>query len=311
MEKLQGLARSPKLLVSIALVVLVSIMSVQAVQAAQRTNQINGCISKKSKVLSVRKGKRCPRGQIAISWNKVGQAGAVGPQGEQGPKGDQGDTGLSAYDVAVQNGFNGNMVAWLATLVGPQGPKGEQGAPGKDGAPGLQGEKGDPGAPGNDGAPGLDGKDGAPGLDGKSAYQLWLGDGNQGSLGDFLGSLKGEKGDPGAPGKDGAPGLQGERGPQGEQGPQGPKGEPGIVSMQVREGILTTIPGRSDITVEAMCNPGEKAMSGGFVASSNSINSFKSAPLTEGSLTPKGWSVAASNSAGSAGNIKAYVVCVA
>jgi hypothetical protein len=250
MEKVQGLVRSPKLLVALALAIVFSIMGVQAVQAAQTTNQINGCISKKTKVLSVSKGKRCPRGQIKISWNKLGPAGPIGLQGEQGPKGDQGDTGLSAYNVAVQNGFNGNMVAWLATLVGPQG------------------EKGNPGAPGLDG---INGKDGAPGLEGK----------------------------------DGAPGLQG------EQGPQGPKGEPGIVSMHVREGNLTTIPGKSDITVEVMCNPGERAMSGGYIASSNSINSFKNAPMTEGSLTPKGWSVTASNSTGNAGNIKAYVVCSA
>jgi hypothetical protein len=81
--------------------------------------------------------------------------------------------------------------------------------------------------------------------------------------------------------------------------------------MQVREGALTTIPGRADTTVEVSCNPGEKAMSGGYIASSNSINSFKSAPLSDGSLTPRGWSVSASNSAGSSGNIKAYVVCVA
>jgi Collagen triple helix repeat (20 copies) len=293
MEKVQNLFRSPKLLVAIAFAVVLSIMGVQAVQAAQITNQVNGCINKKTKVLSIRKGKRCHRGQIAISWNKVGPAGPIGLQGERGPQGEQGDTGLSAYEVAVQNGFNGNMVAWLATLVGPQGPKGEQGAPGldgKDGAPGLDGENG------RDGAPGLDGKDGAPGQDGKSAYQIWLSEGNQGSLGDFLGSLKGEKG------------AQGEKG---EKGEQGLKGEPGIVSMQVREGSLTTIPGRGDITVEVTCNPGEKAMSGGYIASSNSINSFKSAPLSDGSFTPRGWSVSASNSAGNSGNIKAYVVCVA
>ena len=81
--------------------------------------------------------------------------------------------------------------------------------------------------------------------------------------------------------------------------------------MQVREGVHTTIPGRSDITVEVNCNPGEKAMSGGYIASSNSISSFKNAPLTEGSLTPTGWSVSASNSSGNVGNIKAYAVCAA
>lgn len=218
------------------------------------------------------------------------------------------------------------MVAWLATLVGPQGPKGEQGAPGPQGEKGdqgqqgpqgpkgdqgSQGERGPQGAPGldgKDGAPGLDGKDGAPGLDGKSAYQIWLGEGNQGSLGDFLGSLKGEKGDQGPKGDQGEQGQQGEKG---EKGDQGPKGEPGIVSMQVREGNLTTIPGKSEVTVEATCDPGEIAISGGYIASSNSINSFKNAPLTDGSLTPKGWSVTANNSAGNSGNIKAYVVCTA
>jgi hypothetical protein len=174
--------------------------------------------------------------------------------------------------------------------VGPKGEKGEAGAPGQDGKDGA------PGLDGKDGAPGQDGKDGAPGLDGKSAYQVWLDAGNQGSMGDFLQSLKGEKG---------------EQGLKGEQGEQGPKGAPGIVSMQVREGNLTTIPGRSDVTVEAKCNPGENALSGGYIASSNSINSFKSAPLTEGSLTPKGWSVTANNNSGNSGNIKAYVVCSA
>jgi len=79
--------------------------------------------------------------------------------------------------------------------------------------------------------------------------------------------------------------------------------------MQVREGVLTTIPSRSDISVDVKCNPGEKAVSGGYIAGSNSISSFKNAPLTEGSLTPTGWSVSATNSAGNAGNIKAYVIC--
>jgi len=45
--------------------------------------------------------------------------------------------------------------------------------------------------------------------------------------------------------------------------------------MQVREGVLTTIPSRSDISVDVKCNPGEKAVSGGYIAGSNSISSFK------------------------------------
>ena len=39
-------------------------------------------------------------------------------------KGPQGDEGLSAYEVAVANGFVGTEAAWLASLVGEQGPEG-------------------------------------------------------------------------------------------------------------------------------------------------------------------------------------------
>lgn len=60
--------------------------------------------------------------------------------------------------------------------------------------------------------------------DGKSAYDLWIEEGNEGSVEDFLNSLKGEKGDQGEQGEQGP---QGEVGPQGETGPQGPQGEKG------------------------------------------------------------------------------------
>lgn len=36
-------------------------------------------------------------------------------------KGDKGDDGLSAYQVAVSNGYHGSQTDWLASLVGPQG----------------------------------------------------------------------------------------------------------------------------------------------------------------------------------------------
>lgn len=35
--------------------------------------------------------------------------------------GDVGDLGLSSYDIAVKNGFSGNISQWLASLVGPKG----------------------------------------------------------------------------------------------------------------------------------------------------------------------------------------------
>lgn len=55
----------------------------------------------------------------------------------------QGEDGLSAYEVAVRDGFVGTEAEWLASLVGPtgpQGPIGETGPEGPQGLPGSQGE---------------------------------------------------------------------------------------------------------------------------------------------------------------------------
>jgi hypothetical protein len=49
-----------------------------------------------------------------------------------GLKGDTGDDGLSAYQVAVINGYQGSQTDWLASLVGAKGDTGEKGNPGKD-----------------------------------------------------------------------------------------------------------------------------------------------------------------------------------
>lgn len=70
-----------------------------------------------------------------------GPAGPAGPEGPQGPPGDPGGPpgpeGLSAYDVAVANGFVGTEEAWLASLVGPTGPTGATGPAGPQGEPGA------------------------------------------------------------------------------------------------------------------------------------------------------------------------------
>lgn len=50
---------------------------------------------------------------------------------EQGPRG---APGLSAYQLAVSEGYVGTMAEWLASLEGEQGEKGEQGLPGLAGA---------------------------------------------------------------------------------------------------------------------------------------------------------------------------------
>lgn len=86
----------------------------------------------------------------------TGATGAKGDPGEPGAKGDTGETGpagsdgLSAYEVAVAEGFVGDEAAWLASL------KGDPGEPGSPGAPGAKGDQGDPGAPG------ANGQDGTP-----------------------------------------------------------------------------------------------------------------------------------------------------
>lgn len=64
-------------------------------------------------------------------------------------------------------------------------------------------------------------------LYGKSAYDLAVQEGYEGTLDEWLESLKGEAGAPGDQGPQGETGPQGERGPEGEQGPQGERGEKG------------------------------------------------------------------------------------
>ena len=62
-----------------------------------------------------------------------------------GPAGDPGIPGLSAYQVAVLNGFIGNEIEWLASL---KGSNGDPGAPGTPGSKGDKGDKGDTGEAG-------------------------------------------------------------------------------------------------------------------------------------------------------------------
>ena len=50
--------------------------------------------------------------------------------GDKGDKGDKGDAGISAYDVAVSNGFSGTEEEWLKSLKGDKGDKGDQGLSG-------------------------------------------------------------------------------------------------------------------------------------------------------------------------------------
>ena len=146
-----------------------------------------------------------------------GAQGIQGPKGEQGLQGTagaDGTNGKSAYEIAVEKGFEGTEEVWLASLKGAQGiqgPKGETGAPGEQGpqgAQGIQGPKGDKGDQGPQGEQGIQGP-------------------------------KGETGEQGPQGEQGPEGIQGPKGETGEQGPKGvdgAKGEQGvsIVSVTVR-----------------------------------------------------------------------------
>ena len=128
-----------------------------------------------------------------------------------GANGEKGTDGKSAYQIAVEQGYQGSESDWLSSLKGDKGEKGNTGAKGN---------------PGQDGA------------EGKSAYAIAVEHGYEDSEEKWLLSLKGEKGDTGERGEKGDTGLQGERGEkgetgqQGEQGPKGEKGDPGNRGLQ-------------------------------------------------------------------------------
>ena len=54
-----------------------------------------------------------------------GPAGPQGEQGEQGPAGQDGAPGKSAYEIAVEDGFTGNVQEWLESLKGDPGEDGK------------------------------------------------------------------------------------------------------------------------------------------------------------------------------------------
>lgn len=80
-------------------------------------------------------GAQGPQG-VAGATGSQGPIGLTGPAGQQGvagangASGIQGENGLSAYQVAVVNGFNGTETQWLTSIVGSQGTQGLQGVAG-------------------------------------------------------------------------------------------------------------------------------------------------------------------------------------
>lgn len=79
-------------------------------------------------------------------------------------EGSVGAPGLSAYQIAVAAGFEGDEAAWLASLKGPAGEKGIQGEVGPAGAKGDVGPAGPKGDKGDTGDTGPEGPQGIPGI---------------------------------------------------------------------------------------------------------------------------------------------------
>lgn len=70
---------------------------------------------------------------------------SCGEQGEAGPAGEAGKDGAagkSAYELAVENGFNGTLEQWIASLAGVNGAVGATGAAGTNGKDGTDGKDG-------------------------------------------------------------------------------------------------------------------------------------------------------------------------
>jgi hypothetical protein len=131
--------------------------------------------------------------------------------------GAQGIQGLSAYQVAVQHGFEGTEAEWLISLKGEKGETGPKGDKGDTGEKGATGERGPQGLQGERGLQGVQGEKGEPGIQGPVGPK-----GEQGEQG-----IQGIQGPVGPKGEQGEQGIQGIQGPQGEPGPQGPKGDTG------------------------------------------------------------------------------------
>ncbi len=139
-----------------------------------------------------------------------------------GKDGKDGENGKSAYEIAVQNGYDGTETDWLESL---KGQKGDTGEPGATGAKGDHGEKGDQGEPGTPGEKGERGE-------------------------------KGEKGDAGTPGKDGVNGKDGTNGVDGKNGADGYS--PTATVTETDAGAVISITDKNGTTTATVKN-GENA----------------------------------------------------
>ena len=136
-----------------------------------------------------------------------------------GANGEKGTDGKSAYQIAVEQGYQGSESDWLSSLKGDKGNTGAKGNPGQDGA------------------------------DGKSAYAIAVEHGYEDSEEKWLLSLKGEKGDTGERGEKG---NTGDRGLQGVPGEKCEKGDAGVAGKDGTDGfspIANVVKNGSVITI--------------------------------------------------------------
>ena len=106
--------------ISISALVLsfVGLISSNIYFASSDSNEISGCVNKKTGVLRI--STKCSAAERLITWNKQGLQGIQGEQGLQGIQGEQG----------------------LQGIQGAQGPKGDVGLQGLKGDTGLTGAQG-------------------------------------------------------------------------------------------------------------------------------------------------------------------------
>lgn len=117
-------------------------------------------------------------------------------------KGETGDDGASAYQIAVNNGFSGTEVEWLASLKGADGEKGNTGETGADGNGIVSVEKTSTSSlvdtytiTFSDGtSTTFNVTNGSVGTDGKSAYEIAVENGYEGTEEKWLKSLKAKSG---------------------------------------------------------------------------------------------------------------------
>lgn len=177
-----------------------------------------------------------------------GDKGDVGPAGPKGDKGDAGDVGKDNYALAVENGFQGSLSDYMASLKGAKGdtgPTGPRGLTGPQGAKGEVGEglailgsKADPSElPSNP-------VTGDAWLIGEDLYIF------NGTDWENAGPVRGPKGDTGATGPAGAKGDQGDQGDKGDKGDQGDVGPAGPEGPQgtglTPKGSVPTVAGLPD-----------------------------------------------------------------